>query len=60
MFVLACGLGDLGSIPRRILPKSQKVLPYADFLNTHHYKVMIKGKVEQSREWSSSLPNTLL
>ena len=24
--------------------------------NTQHYKVRIKGKVEQSREWSSALP----
>ena len=24
-------------------------------LNTQHYKVRIKGKVEQSREWSSAL-----
>ena len=28
-------------------------------LNTQHYKVRIKGKVEQSREWSSALPYTL-
>ena len=27
-------------------------------LNTQHYKVWIKGKVEQSRESSSALPNT--
>ena len=26
--------------------------------NTPHYKVRIKGKVEQSREWSSALPYT--
>ena len=25
-------------------------------LNTQYYKVRIKGKVEQSREWSSALP----
>ena len=25
-------------------------------LNTHHYKVWIKGKMEQSRERSSALP----
>ena len=25
-------------------------------LNTQHYKVRFKGKVEQSREWSSALP----
>ena len=27
----------------------------ASLLNTQHYKVRIKGKVEQSREWSSAL-----
>ena len=27
-------------------------------LNTRHYKEMIQGKVEQSREWSSALPYT--
>ena len=25
-------------------------------LNTQHYKVQFKGKVEQSREWSSAPP----
>ena len=33
------------------------VLDYA-LLNTQHYKEMIKGKVEQSKEWSSALPYT--
>ena len=28
------------------------------FLDTQHYKGRIKGKVEQSRESSSILPNT--
>ena len=28
----------------------------ASLLNTQHYKVRIKGKVEQSRERSSALP----
>ena len=27
-------------------------------LNTQHYKVGIKNKVKQSREWSSALPYT--
>ena len=27
----------------------------AALLNTQHYKVRIKGKIEQSREWSSDL-----
>ena len=30
----------------------------AALLNTQHYKVMIKSKVEQSKEWSSALPYT--
>ena len=30
----------------------------ASLLNTQHYKLRIKGKVEQSREWSSALPHT--
>ena len=28
----------------------------AALLNIKHYKVQIKGKVEQSKEWSSALP----
>ena len=28
----------------------------AGLLNSQHYKVRIKGKVEQAREWSSTLP----
>ena len=35
----------------------KKVLDAA-LLSTKHYKVRIKGKVEQSREWSSALPYT--
>ena len=36
----------------------KKMLLDIAFLNTQHYKVRIKGKVEQSREWSSALPYT--
>ena len=32
---------------------------YASLLNTQHYKVWIKGKVDQSRERSSALPYTV-
>ena len=32
----------------------------ASLLNIQHYKVWIKGKVEQSRERSSALPYTLV
>ena len=31
---------------------------YDALLNTQQYEVRIKGKVEQSREWSSALPDT--
>ena len=48
--VFANGPGDLGSIPGRVIPKTQKMGLDASLLNTQHYKVRIKGKVEQSRE----------
>ena len=35
-----------------------KMVRNAALLNTQHYKVRIKGKVEQSREWSSALHYT--
>ena len=50
------GSGDLGSIPGRVIPKTQKKLVDASLLNTEHYKVRIKGKVEQCRDKSSALP----
>ena len=48
--VFANGPGDLGSIPGRVIPKTQKWYLIPSLLNTQHYKVRIKGKVEQSRE----------
>ena len=36
----------------------KKMLLDAALLNSQYYKVGIKGKVEQSREWSSALPYT--
>ena len=54
------GLRDQGSIPGRVIPKTQKMVLGAALLNTQHYKVRIKGKVEQSRGWSRALPYTLL
>ena len=53
--VFANGPGDRGSIPGRIIPKTQKMVLDAALFNTQHYKIKIKGKVEQSREWSSAL-----
>ena len=32
----------------------------ATLFNTQHYKVRIKDKVEQSREWSGAIPYTLV
>ena len=50
VIVFANGPGDLGSIPGRVIPKTQKMVLDASLLNTQHYKVRIKGKVEPSRE----------
>ena len=47
--------GDLGLIPRRVIPKIQKMVLDASLLNTQHYKVRTKGKLEKSRETSSAL-----
>ena len=55
--VLANGPGDRGSIPGRVITKTKKMVLDAALLNTQHYNVRIKGKVEQSREWSSALPD---
>ena len=57
---LANGLGHLGSIPDRVIPKTQKMILDATLVNTQHFKVGIRGKVEQSREKSSALPYTLV
>ena len=54
----ANGPGDLGSIPGRVIPKTLKMVIDTTLLNTQQYKVVIKGKVEQSRERSSALPYT--
>ena len=51
---------DLGSIPGRVIPKTLKMELDTTLLNTQHYKVRFKGKVEQSWEWSSALPYTLV
>ena len=58
--VFANGPGDWGSIPGQVIPKTQKMVLDTTLLNTQHYKVKIKGKVEQSREWSSPLPYSLV
>ena len=52
--------GDLGLIQGRFMPMIQKMVLDSALPNTQHYKVRIKGKVEQSRESSSTLPYTLV
>ena len=54
------GTINLGSIPGRVIPKTLKMELDTTLLNTQHYKVRFKGKVEQSWEWSSALPYTLV
>ena len=58
--VFANGPGDLGSIPGHVITKTLKMVLDTFLLNTHQYKVRIKGKVEQSWERSSALPYTSL
>ena len=47
---------DQGSVPGRVIPKTQKMLLDISLLNTQHYKVRIKGKMETSGGRSSALP----
>ena len=42
-----------GSIPGWVIPKTKKMVLDVTLLNTQHYKVWIKGKIEQSREKSN-------
>ena len=51
--VFANGPRDWGSILGRVIPKTQKMVLDDVLLSTQHYKARIKGKVEQSRKWSS-------
>ena len=54
--MFANGLGDQGSIPGRVIRRTQKMELDADLLSTQHYKVRIEGKVEQPWEWTNALP----
>ena len=56
--VFSDGLGDRSSIPGRLIKKTQKMVLDADLFTTQHYKLWIKSKMEQSREWSFALPYT--
>ena len=52
------GPGDRGSIPGRVILKTQNMALDAALLIVQHYKVRIKDKEEQSKEWSIALPYT--
>ena len=56
--VFANSPGVLISIPGRVIPKTLKMVIDTSLINTQHDKVRIKGKVEQSRERSNTLPYT--
>ena len=58
MVAFANGLGELGSIPGCVIPKTLEMVFDTFLLNTQQYKVRIKGKVEQYRERSRALPYT--
>ena len=51
--VFANSPGHWGSIPGLVIPKILKMVLDASLLNTQHYKVRIKVKVEKSREKSN-------
>ena len=51
--VFANGSADLGSIPGRVLPKTQKMVLDTSSLINQDYKLQIKGKVGQS--WGKEL-----
>ena len=53
--VFSKGPVDRGSSPSRVIGITQKTVFDAYLFNTQHYKVWIKGKVEQSRERSCTL-----
>ena len=56
--LFANGSGDRGSILGRVIPMTQEMVHDAALLSIQQYKVMIKGKVGQSRERSSTLSYT--
>ena len=56
--VFTNGRGDQGSIPGRVIQKTQKMVLNSALFSTQDYEVRIKGKVGQSRKWTSALPYT--
>ena len=58
--VFTNGSGDWGLITGRVIPKTLKMVLDATLLNHQYHKVIIKSKVQQSRERSSALPYSLV
>ena len=66
--VFANGMGDLGSIPGRVIPKTQNMVLDAILLNTQHYKVVSrvmwsnpgKGVAPSPTPWCSSYRKGIL
>ena len=56
--MLTNGPGDWGLVPGRVIPKTQKMVHDISLLNIQHYKVRIKGKLEQSKERSRAFSYT--
>ena len=53
-------VGDQGSVPGRVIPKTLKMVLDTSLLDIQHSKVHIKGKMEQSGGRSSVPPKTLV
>ena len=51
---------NLRSIPDLVIPMAQKMVLDASLFYTQHYNREAKGKVEQYRERSRTLPNILV
>ena len=56
--VFANGPEDRGSIPGRVILKTQRMVLDAAWLNIQHYMERINGNVEQSKEWTCAHPYT--
>ena len=55
--MLANGQGNLGSIPGRVIPKTQKMVFDTFLLNIQRYRIGIKSKMDQSKERISASPS---
>ena len=53
------GPGEQGSIPSRVIPKTQKMVLDASLFNIQHYKLRIKGKWCNSGKGVASSPTPL-